>query len=217
MYIATSFFVASEYSIISVRKTRIEQLISEGRGAAKDVGNALDHLDRFIAAIQIGVTMASLGLGALGEPVLAQLFIPWFDTFLPEGEAFISSHGIAIALSFLIVTILEIVLGEVVPKILARQKAEAVAFLVIRPLNIFVALFRPVIWLVTFLSNLVLRLIGLRPDAEHTGVYSVEELEMLVSSSRKAGVLDRDEEVILRVCSTSAILLAARSCGRAPR
>src|SRR6266550_2362294 len=99
LVLATSFFVASEYSIISVRKTRIQQLIGEGRAAAKDVGNALEHLDRFIAAIQIGVTMASLGLGALGEPVLAQLFIPWFDTFLPEGEALISAHGIAIALA----------------------------------------------------------------------------------------------------------------------
>ncbi len=194
----TSFFVASEYSIISVRKTRIQQLIGEGRGGAKEVGNALDHLDRFIAAIQIGVTMASLGLGALGEPVLAQIFIPWFETFLPEGEALLSAHGIAIAMAFLIVTILEIVLGEVVPKILARQKAEATALFLIRPLNLFVTLFRPIIWLVTFMSNLVLRVIGLRPDAEHTGVYSVEELEMLVTSSRKAGVLDRDEEVILR-------------------
>jgi putative hemolysin len=195
---ATAFFVASEYSIISVRKTRIQQLIGEGKSVAKDVGYALQHLDRYIAAIQIGVTMASLGLGALGEPVLAQLFIPWFDTFLPEGEALISAHGIAIALSFLIVTILEIVLGEVVPKIVARQKAEATALLLIRPLDLFVLLFRPIIWLVTILSNLVLRVIGLRPDAEHSGVYSVEELEMLVASSRKAGVLDKEEEVILR-------------------
>jgi putative hemolysin len=197
---ATGFFVASEFSIVSVRKTRIEQLISEGRTAAKDVKYAIEHLQQYIAAIQIGVTMASLGVGALGEPVLAGLFVPPLEQVLPEGEALVSAHAIAIAISFLIVNILEIVLGEIVPKVIARQRPEMTVLLTIRPINFFAFIFRPLVWLVTMLSNLVLRILGLPPgaNAEQANVHSVEELEMLVVSSRKAGVLDREEEVILR-------------------
>lgn len=195
---ATGFFVASEYSIISVRKTRIDQLISEGRSVALRVKNAIEHLDRYIAAVQIGITLATLGLGALGEPVLADIFRPGLEAIMPSFEAFVSAHSVAIAISFLIVTLLEIVLGEIVPKIWARERAETASLLLIRPLDFFVFIFRPIIWLVNLLSNLVLRLLGLQPGSGHGSAYTVEELEMLVTSSRQAGVLDREEEVILR-------------------
>lgn len=198
LVLGTGFFVAAEFSIVSVRKTRIEQLVSEGNAAAGNVKYAIEHLERYLAAIQIGVTMASLGLGALGEPVLGELLRDPLETFLPKQGAVITSYGIAIALSFLIVTLLEIVFGEVVPKIIARQRSDATALALIRPLNLFVFIFRPLVVVVSLFSRGVLRLLGLRLDGEYHNVHSVEELEMLIVSSHKAGVLDRQEEVILR-------------------
>jgi putative hemolysin len=198
---ATGFFVASEFAIVSVRKTRIEQLIAEGNTRAYLVKRAIDNLQTYIAATQVGITMATLGLGALGEPVLASLIAPPLELVLPTAfvEAFISVHGIAIAVSFLVVTVLEIILGEFVPKIIARQRAEATVLFVIRPLNFFLFIFRPLVWLINLLGNAVLRLIGMdSADAEHANVHSVEELEMLVASSRRAGVLEEEEEAILR-------------------
>lgn len=195
---AASFFVASEYSIVSVRKTRIEQLISEGSSVAQSVKHAIEHLDRYIAAVQIGITLVTLALGAVGEPVLSEIFITPLGLAISPFTAFVSAASVSYALSFLIVTVLEIVLGEIVPKIIARQRAEATVMLLIRPLNIFVFIFGPLIWLVSLLSNAVLRLVGVSSGSEHQNIYSVEELEMLVVSSRKAGVLDREEEVILR-------------------
>lgn len=198
LILSTSFFVASEYSIVSVRRTRIEQLVSEGNSGAARVKYALEHLDRYIAAVQIGITIATLGIGALGEPVLGSILEPLLKSIMTPVEQYVTSTTVSIALAFLIVTIVEIVLGEIVPKIWARERAEMMAMFLIRPLEFFVLIFRPIIWLVTFFSNAILRAIGLNMDNQHGSVYSVEELEMLVTSSRKAGVLDRDEEVILR-------------------
>src|SRR5262249_5874625 len=100
--------------------------------------------------------------------------------------------------AFLIVTVLEIVLGEIVPKIIARQRAERISLILIRPLDFFTFIFGPMVWVVNSLSNIVLRLLGVRPDADLGTAYTIEELEMLVVSSRQAGVLDQEEEVILR-------------------
>lgn len=198
LVLTAGFFVAAEYSLVSVRKTRIEQLVSEGNIGAGRVKHALEHLDRYIAAVQIGITLATLGLGALGEPVLADLLEPYLKAIMSPIEIYVTSAGVAVAVAFLIVTVLEIVLGEIVPKIFARRRAEGTVLVLIRPLELFVFIFRPLIWLVTFLSNIVLRLMRLNLNDEHGSVYSIEELEMLVVSSRKAGVLDRNEEVILR-------------------
>lgn len=195
---AAAFFVASEYSLVSVRKTRIEQLVGEGNAVAADVKRALEHLDRYIAAVQVGITIVTLILGALGEPVLAEVIRPLLEPVTSPFTQVVTAYGLAVGISFLIVTVLEIVLGEIVPKIIARQRSEAVVLLLIRPLNLFVFVFRPLIWMVTALSNAVLKLVGVHPGNEHGSVYSVEELEMLVVSSRQAGVLDKEEEVILR-------------------
>src|SRR5436190_11968042 len=121
---ATGFFVASEFALVSVRKTRIEQLVSHGNSTAVQVKRAIDNLQTYIAVTQVGITMATLGLGALGEPVLANYFVPPLEAILPQKsvESFVSIHGIAIAISFLLVTVLEIILGEIVPKIYARQR-----------------------------------------------------------------------------------------------
>ena len=200
LVLATGFFVASEFALVSVRKTRIEQIISEGNPQARQVKYAIEHLQIYLAVTQVGVTLASLGLGYIGEPVLSQIFVPLIDDVLPRqvAEAFISAHGIAFIISFLIVTIVEIILGELVPKMIARQRAEQTALTLIRPLNFFAFIFKPLVWLINLLGDLVLRLIRLPHADEFSNVHSVEELEMLVSSSRQAGVLEEEEEAILR-------------------
>jgi putative hemolysin len=198
LVLAAGFFVGSEYALVSVRKTRIEQRVSEGNSSAVRVKFALEHLERYIAAVQIGITIVTLALGALGEPVLGNILEPYLAAIMGPVERYVTSAAVSTAIAFLLVTVLEIVLGEIVPKIYARERAERVALALIRPLDFFVLLFSPLIWIVNVLSNYVLRLIGVRPGREHGSVYSVEELEMLVVSSRQAGVLDRDEEVILR-------------------
>ncbi len=196
----TGYFVASEFALVSVRKTRIEQLIGEGQATASQVKYAIEHLQVYIAATQVGITMASLGLGALGEPVLADVFDPLLEAILPRQwvEQFVKLHGIAVVIAFIIVTVLEIVLGEIVPKMIARQRSDKTALFIIRPLNFFVMIFKPLIWVINTLGNGVLRLIGLGPGDEHVNVHSVEELELLVVSSREAGVLEEGEEAILR-------------------
>src|SRR5947209_3790792 len=146
---ATGFFVASEFAIVSVRKTRIEQLVTEGNSTAAQVKRAIENLQTYIAVTQVGITMATLGLGALSEPVLVPLIVPPLEFILPRAfvEAFVSIHGVAVDITFLIVTVLEIILGEIVPKIIARQRAEATVLFVVRPLNFFLFIFKPLVWI----------------------------------------------------------------------
>lgn len=200
LVVVTAFFVAVEFALVSLRRTRIEQLVSEGNSGAALVKKGLDNLQTYLAAAQVGITMASLGLGALGEPVVAQMITPLLESIFPAEtvERFISLHTISFIIALLLVTIVELVLGETVPKIAAIQKAEGVALATIRPMSFFLVVFRPLVWIINVLSNFFLRLAGLPPDAEHSAVYTVEELEMMVTSSRQAGILDRTEEGILR-------------------
>jgi CBS domain containing-hemolysin-like protein len=200
LVLVTAFFVAVEFALVSVRRTRIEQLATEGNASAKLVKRALDKLNSYLAAAQVGITMATIGIGSLGEPVVAQLFIPLLEPLFGHDSVgtFLSAHGIAFVLALLLVTIVELILGETVPKIAAIQRAEGTSMALIRPMNIFMLIFLPFIWLINLLSNAILRLLGLPQDATHHTAYTVEELEMIVTSSRHAGVLDREEEVILR-------------------
>ncbi len=192
------FFVAAEFALVSVRKTRIEQLVAEGKGSAKAVQKALTHLDKYIAATQLGITLASLALGWVGEPALAHLIEGPMDFFLPGAEAATVSHTIAIIIAFVIITSLHIVLGELAPKTVALQRAEGTAMFVTPPLEVFRLVFRPFIWILNSAGGLVVKIFGLDSTDEHSKVHSVEELEMLVTETRQAGFLDRDEEVLLR-------------------
>ena len=200
LVLVTSFFVSIEFALVSVRKTRIEQLASEGSATAVLVKHALENLNKHLAAAQVGITMATLGLGTLGEPVVAQLIVPPLEAILPHDmlEGFLTAHGIAFIIALLLVTTVELIIGENVPKIASIQRAEQASLILIRPLRFFMFLFRPFIWIINILTSAVLRMVGLPQDDVHASVYTVEELEMLVTSSRKAGVLDRDEEAILR-------------------
>jgi putative hemolysin len=194
---ANGFFVAAEFGLVKVRQTRIDELAAEGKNLAKVVQEQLRHLDSYIAATQLGITLASLALGWIGEPSLAHLIEPLF-AFAGGAAATELAHSAAIAISFFLITMFHIVLGELVPKSIALQRSEGTALFVARPLYLFARLFRPFILLMNGVGNLVVRALGLQAVNEHGSVHTVKELEMLVAQSRKAGLLDNDEERLLR-------------------
>ena len=193
---ANGFFVAAEFALVTVRKTRIDQLIAEGHRGARTVRRALNDPDSYIAATQLGITMASLGLGWIGEPALAKLFEPVFALF-GERLAVGMAHTISVIHSFGIITALHIVLGELAPKTLALQRSETVSLLVARPTELFMRVFWAPISLLNGLGNMVVRSFGLEPPSGHSLVHSEEELKMLVTASQEAGVLEEEEEQML--------------------
>jgi len=196
---ANGFFVAAEFSLVAVRRSRVMELAAEGRMNAATLRYAVEHLDSHLAATQLGITISSLALGWVGEPALAHLIEP-FLTALPASFATASSHVIAVAIAFIIITSLHIVLGELAPKSLALQRSEVTALWVVRPLSLFLFLFRPAIMFLNGLGNLVLRLFGLQPGAGEESLHSPEEIKLLVAASQEAGLLHlTQQEVVERV------------------
>lgn len=193
---ANGFFVAAEFALVKVRATRIEQLANEGKKAATVAQAQIKHLDTSIAATQLGITLASLALGWVGEPALAHLIEPLFTW--TGGSAATLARTLAIAVSFFLITFGHIILGELVPKALALQRPEATALFVARPLRLFARLLHPFILLMNGAGNLVIRWLGLHKAGERGAVHSPQELEMLVVQSRKAGLLQAQEEELLR-------------------
>jgi CBS domain containing-hemolysin-like protein len=196
LVLANGFFVAAEFSIVTVRKTRIDQLIAEGHRGAKAVRRAVSDPDPYIAATQLGITMASIGLGWIGEPALAGLIQPAI-TFLPAPVAVTTAHTIAVAVAFAIVTALHIVLGELAPKTIALDKAEATALIVVKPTELFMKTFWPFIRVLNGTGRAVVRMLGLHGGGGHSMVHSEAELKMLVTASQEAGVLEEQEEQML--------------------
>jgi putative hemolysin len=192
------FFVAAEFSLVGARRTRIAQLADEGSAGAKAAQQAIQHLDSYIAATQLGITLASLALGWIGEPAIAHLFEPLLHAIIPESAVSTVSHTISVAIAFSIVTILHIVLGELVPKSIALQRPESTAIMVARPTTWFLRIFRPVIYVMNGIGNTVVHWLGFHTVSGHSSVHSAEELEMLVHSSREAGLLQENEEELLR-------------------
>ncbi|MBM3130495.1 MAG: HlyC/CorC family transporter [Chloroflexi bacterium] len=194
---ANGFFVAAEFSLVSVRRTRIEELIAHGNLTAQTVKHVIHDPDRFIAATQLGITIASLGLGWIAEPALAHLIEPIFG-FLPESIIAPSAHLVAAgALAFVLITFLHVVVGELAPKSIALAYPERTALWVARPTILFENLFRPAIWALNGTGNGLLKLIGLRRPTGHQLVHSVEELKMLVSASMDSGELQPREKEML--------------------
>ena len=193
---ANGFFVAAEFSIVAVRKTRIDQLVAEGHRGARAVRRAISAPDSYIAATQLGITMASLGLGWIGEPALAHLIEPLFVA-LPAAIAGTTAHTVAVTIAFAIVTALHIVLGELAPKTVALEKPEATALLIVKPTELFMKAFWPFITVLNGTGRAVVRLLGLSSRGGHAMVHSEEELKMLVTASQEAGVLEEQEEQML--------------------
>jgi CBS domain containing-hemolysin-like protein len=199
LVLLNGFFVAAEFALVSVRKTRMEQLANEGSARARQVNRALEHLDTYIAATQLGITMASLALGFVAEPAIAAILEPLLVQlpFLHGTGAVVSSHTVALVISFAIATALHIVFGELAPKSIALQRPEATSLWVTVPLDIFERVFHLPIAFLNGIGNGVVRLIGLQPTGGHGAVHSVEELELLVHSSREAGLLEQEQELMV--------------------
>ena len=193
---ANGFFVAAEFALVTVRKTRIDQLIAEGSSLARPVRRAITDPDSYIAATQLAITMTSLGLGWIGEPAVSSIIQPALG-LLPVGLREATAHTIAVALGFAFITALHIVLGELAPKTVALQHAERTALIVARPTEVFMRVFWPFISLLNSTGRAVVRMLGLKPPSGSSLVHSEEELKMLVTASQEAGVIEEDEEQML--------------------
>ncbi|HZK83433.1 MAG TPA: hemolysin family protein [Desulfosporosinus sp.] len=188
-------FVAAEFSMVKVRKTRLAELAENGSRKAQAALDVASQLDAYLSACQLGITLASLGLGWLGEPAIASLIEPLFMSF--GDKSLIYTHSIAVAIAFIIISFLHIVLGELVPKSLAIQSAESIALATAGPLKAFYFLLYPVIWALNHIANLVLHIMGIEPANEADLSHSEEELRMLVDASQKHGYLDKMEGKLL--------------------
>jgi len=190
------FFVAAEFAIVKVRYSQIQLRAEKGSKLAKKAEHIINHLDTYLSATQLGITLASLGLGWIGEPVVAKII-----TLVLSGLSFEISeeslHAISLPVGFLMITILHIVFGELAPKSIAIRKAEPTALAISYPLYLFFVIFRPFIWLMNALSNLVLRIIGIKPIGEHE-IHTTEELRLLVKQSKEGGAIQAENYEIIK-------------------
>src|SRR2546430_4909787 len=185
LILLNAFFVAAEYGLVTARRTRIIELHHEGNRRARDVLRITGDPPRFIAAMQLGVTLTSLGIGALGEHALANAFDPWL------------AGALAVALAYLILTFLHVVIGELVPKGVALGHSEGTALAVSAPVRAFFTVFRPLIWVLQRSTEVVLRAFGQEPPGGEGMVHSEAELRMLVSESTEHGEIEEQEQEML--------------------
>lgn len=199
LVLANAFFVASEFALVSVRKTRIDQLAAEGNSAAAVVQRAVRDLDRYIAATQVGITLASLLLGGLGEQTLEPLLTPLF-IWVPVEWRGITRTALVAGFAYFIMTALHVIIGELMPKSIALQRTERTALWIGRPMAIFAVLFSPLTWMLNGIGNFLLRLLGFHPAEGHSQVHSPEELDMIFTESHKGGEINQTEfEILHRV------------------
>src|SRR5450759_1199872 len=190
---ANAFFAAAEFALVSVRETRIQQLIAAHRVGARTVCKLHQHLVRVVNGGQLGITVTSLTLGWLGEPVLARLFEGWIGS-VPY--ALISAHAIAVPVAFAMITCLHVLLGELVPKSLALQRAERVALAVAAPMDVFLTVTAPVTLVMSRAAGFVLRAFGTR-EIRHGSVHSPDELKLIVTAAHHSGQLSPAQEEML--------------------
>lgn len=193
LIMANAFFVAAEFALVSVRETRIEQMAAAGVPGARAARRLLQELDDFLPAVQLGVTLCSLALGWIGEPLAAGLFLRWLGG-VPHGEFY--AHLAAVVLGFAFITYMEVVVGELVPKSLALRRAEALAVAVAPPMLLFMALTRPAVRLLRNSAALLLRGFDI-PMTDRAAVHSPEELKLIASAARRMGVLPRFQETVV--------------------
>jgi CBS domain containing-hemolysin-like protein len=192
-----AFFVASEFALVSARRPKIQALADEGSGGAAAALRLLQNPTRFISAVQLGVTLASLALGWLGEPSFAKIFEPFAEKIASEGTAGYIAHGTAIVVAFCIITFLHVVLGELIPKMFALERAEAFALFASQPLELFAKVFSPLLWIFNGVGQSVGRALGLKTSLEHASVYTEEELRQLVRLSEASGHLNEEERQLI--------------------
>ncbi|WP_326512726.1 hemolysin family protein [Clostridium intestinale] len=184
------FFVATEFAMVKVRKSRIETLMLDGNKSAKHTLTVVNDLNSYLSACQLGITLASLGLGWIGEPAVADALSPLFNLFhMPESLV----HSISFVLGFAIITGLHIVLGELAPKSLAIISAEKIAMYTALPLIMFYRLTYPIMWAFNHSTNLILKSFGVSQVDEHDAAHTDEEIKLLVEDSYKHGLIDKTE------------------------
>jgi CBS domain containing-hemolysin-like protein len=186
----TAFFVASEFAIVKIRSSRIDQLLEEGKRNAFSAKKVITSLDEYLSACQLGITLTALGLGWLGEPAIADLLHPLFDEL---GISASLSHAISIGIAFTVITFLHVVIGELAPKTLAIQKAEAITLLFSKPLIWFYKIMYPFIWTLNGSARIITRFFGLKAVSEHELAHSEEELRIILSESYKSGEINQSE------------------------
>ncbi len=189
------FFVAAEFSLVAARRSKLDEMIAKGDRRAKVVQGALQHLDRYIAGTQLGITIASLALGWIGEPVLAHIFDTMFRRvgINPSPSAV---HVAAVPIAFFLLTFFHIVLGELAPKSIALTSPEKTARSVIRPLMVFSRFMSPFIWLFNGAANSLLKVLGIKLASDETG-HSPEEIRFLVMQAHARGTLDESDRAML--------------------
>jgi len=212
--LANSFFVAAEFALVSVRETRIQQLLALGRPGARTVLQLKREIEDFLPAVQFGVTLASLGLGWIGEPVVAGVLehalasAHWVQTLpLLQAHIILTSHVFAVVIAFALITYFDVLLGELVPKSLALQRAERIALAVAGPMDVFIRLTRPAVRLMNMSASVVLRLFH-APLRGEGAVHSPEELKLIATATRRVGLLPAfQEEMIHRAIELNHIVV----------
>ncbi len=195
LVVLNGFFVVAEFSLVKVRKTRLEELVQQGSSRASLALKVLASFDTYLGATQLGITLSSLALGWIGEPAVSALFAPLLVIYLPE-MAWLHST-ISIAIGFILITFLHIVIGELVPKSLAIQRAESMAMFSVWPLYIFHKIGYPIIVLFNHAARGILTLLGIKAASEAEVAHSEEELRMIVSASHRGGVLNQMESELI--------------------
>lgn len=197
LVLLNGFFVAAEFAIVKVRSSQIE--VNTGRSkAVSDIAKSIvNNLDGYLAATQLGITLASLGLGWVGEKVMTSLILQLFS-FLGINLAPEVAHNAALPVAFLTITILHIVFGELAPKSLAIRKPVPTTFAIAVPLKLFYAVFRPFIWVLNGLANVILRMIGIRPIHEHEDIHTEEELRVIIAESHQGGIIEETEKALIQ-------------------
>ncbi len=190
-----AFFVAAEFAIVKVRSTQIQPLADKNNKRAKIAVKILANQDAYLSASQVGITMTSLGLGWVGEPVTAKLLSPVFVLIGMTNEQTI--HTLSIIVGFIFLTFLHISLGEQAPKMLAIKSPKSVSLIIAIPLNLFYITFKPIVWLLNHAANLILRIIGIQQVPDSDRINSEEELRLLISEGRKSGAIDQTEHQLI--------------------
>ena len=198
LVLLNAFFVAAEFALVGSRRSRIDQLAEDGASGAKAVQDALKHLDRYISGTQLGITLASLALGWIGEPALATLVDSGLAILGIHARAGIAHTTAGVATAFLVITFLHIVLGELAPKSIALVAPERVSMILARPLMLFSRVMSPFITLLNSVANALLHLVGVHPaGGGHQHVHSADELRLLVMQARAQGTLNENDSAML--------------------
>ncbi len=196
LILTNAFFVAAEFALVTIRKTRVEELVAQGNAAAPTLRRVIQNPDQLIATTQLGITIASLALGWIGEPAVANLIESAFGIVLSPLLSVVTAATISTIIGFTLITFLTVLLGELVPKSIALGYTDQVALVVATPMWLFETLFRPATWVLNTAGKSFLRLFGLKRPTGHQMVHSVDELKMLVSASTASGELEPVEREI---------------------